>query len=175
MKSLVRFFSFESMVTAAVTILAALTVTLLALPVIALADEAGGTYMTFVRSASESRLPDGNVVRVMHYFQAGTSESAGNPFEGKNSECIGRMVGKPAGPFNTGSGFCFVQDAAGNGGLWSWRIEEAGTQKCPTVCGTFKWLEGFGNTASVKANGTWRQVHTSKDGATGTYKLTYKR
>src|SRR5512141_655733 len=101
MKSLVRFFSFESMVTAAVTILAALTVTLLALPVIALADEAGGTYMTFVRSASESRLPDGNVVRVMHYFQAGTSESAGNPFEGKNSECIGRMVGKPAGPFNT--------------------------------------------------------------------------
>ena len=114
-------FSFEAVVTAAVAILSAVTFGLMALafPGSAYAEDTAGAYMTFIRSASEAKLPDGNVARVVHYFQSGTAETAGNPFGGKNSECIGRMVGKPAGPSTAGSGYCFVQDAAGNGGLWS--------------------------------------------------------
>jgi hypothetical protein len=45
---------------------------LLAMAAGALAGETAGTYMTFVRAASESQLPDGNRARVMHYYHAGT-------------------------------------------------------------------------------------------------------
>lgn len=139
----------------------------------AFAGDTAGTYMTFVRSVSESQLPDGNRARVMHYYHAGTSDKADSPFAGKTSECIGRMIVSSAGNVVAGSGFCFAQDVTGNGGSWTWKVTEAGTDKCPGVCGTFAWVEGYGNTGSAKASGAWRQTHASKDGGIGTYTVTY--
>lgn len=139
----------------------------------ALASETAGTYMTFVRSVTDSQLPDGNRARVMHYYHAGTSDKADSPFAGKTSECVGRMIVSSAGKVVSGHGFCFAQDAAGNGGSWTWKVTEAGTQKCPEVCGTFKWAEGFGNTKVVTAAGAWRQTHAGAAGGVGTYTLTY--
>jgi hypothetical protein len=146
---------------------------LLALSAGAFAADTAGTYMTFNRSVSESAMPDGNRARVMHYYHAGTSDKADSPFAGKTSECIGRMIVSSAGKVVSGSGFCFAQDAAGNGGSWSWKVEEAGTGKCPSICGTFKWMEGYGNARKATASGAWRQTHSSKDGAIGTYTVTY--
>lgn len=137
------------------------------------ASETAGTYMTFVRSATESQLPDGNRARVMHYYHAGTSEKADSPFAGKTSECVGRMIVSSAGKVVSGSGFCIAQDAAGNGGPWTWKVTEAGTQQCPEVCGTFKWAESLGNTKVVTASGAWRQTHASSAGGVGTYTLSY--
>jgi len=139
----------------------------------ALAAESSGTYMTFVRSVGESALLDGNRARVMHYYQAGTSEQAGNPFAGRTSECIGRMIVSSAGKVVAGAGFCFMQDAAGNGGSWTWKVTEVGTDKCPTVCGTFNWAEGYGSVRNATATGAWRQTYASKDGGVGTYTVTY--
>ena len=139
----------------------------------AFAGETAGTYMTFVRSVTESQLPDGNRARVMHYYHAGTSEKADSPFAGRTSECVGRMIVSSAGKVVSGSGFCFAQDAAGNGGSWTWKVTEARTQKCPEVCGTFKWAESFGNTKVVTASGAWRQTYAGAAGGVGTYTLTY--
>ncbi len=146
---------------------------LLAVSAGAFAGDTAGTYMTFVRSVGESQLPDGNRARVMHYYHAGTSEKADSPFAGKTSECIGRMIVSSAGKVLAGSGYCFAQDAAGNGGSWTWKVTEAGTEKCPSVCGTFAWAEGYGSTSKATASGAWRQTHGSKDGGVGTYTLTY--
>lgn len=146
---------------------------LLTLSAGAFAGETGGTFMSFVRSASESQLPDGNRARVMHYHHASTSDKADSPFAGKTSECIGRMIVTAAGKVASGSGFCFAQDAAGNGGSWSWKIEQAGTASCPIACGTFKWVEGYGKTSKVTASGSWKQTQSTKDGNIGTYTVTY--
>jgi hypothetical protein len=140
----------------------------------AFAGDTAGTYMTFNRSVSDSTLPDGSHARVMHYYHAGTSEKADSPFAGKTSECIGRMIVSSAGKVLSGSGSCFAQDAAGNGGLWTWKVTEAGTDTCPSMCGTFKWVEGYGSTSNATASGAWRQTHVSKDGGIGTYTVTYK-
>ena len=139
----------------------------------AFAGETAGTYMTFVRSVTESQLPDGNRARVMHYYHAGTSEKADSPFAGRTSECVGRMIVSSAGTVVSGSGFCFAQDAAGNGGSWTWKVTEARTQKCPEVCGTFKWAESFGNTKVGTASGAWQQTYAGSAGGVGTYTLTY--
>lgn len=139
----------------------------------AFAGDTSGTFMTFNRSMSESALPDGGHARLLHYYQAGTSEKADSPFAGKTSECVGRMIVSSAGKVIAGNGFCFAQDAAGNGGSWTWNVTEAGTQKCPGVCGTFKWAEGYGNAKRVTASGVWKQTYAGKDGGVGTYTLTY--
>jgi len=139
----------------------------------AFAGDTSGTFMTFNRSMSESALPDGGHARLLHYYQAGTSEKADSPFAGRTSECVGRMIVSSAGKVIAGNGFCFAQDAAGNGGSWTWNVTEAGTQKCPGVCGTFKWAEGYGNAKRVTASGVWKQTYAGKDGGIGTYTLTY--
>lgn len=139
----------------------------------AFAGDTSGTFMTFNRFMSESALPDGGHARLLHYYQAGTSEKADSPFAGKTSECVGRMIVSSAGKVIAGNGFCFAQDAAGNGGSWTWNVTEAGTQKCPGVCGTFKWAEGYGNAKRVTAGGVWKQTYAGKDGGVGTYTLTY--
>ena len=139
----------------------------------AFAGDTSGTFMTFNRSMSESALPDGGHARLLHYYQAGTSEKADSPFAGKTSECVGRMIVSSAGKVTAGNGFCFAQDAAGNGGSWTWNVTEAGTQKCPGVCGTFKWAEGYGNAKRVTASGVWKQTYAGRDGGIGTYTLTY--
>lgn len=148
-------------------------IVLLTLSAAAFAGDTAGTYMTFNRSMSESKLPDGSRARLMHYYHAGTSEKADSPFAGKTSECVGRMIVSSAGKVVSGSGYCFAQDAAGNGGSWTWTVTEAGTEKCPSVCGTFKWADGFGSTKNVSASGTWRQTHSSSDGGIGVYAVTY--
>ena len=148
-------------------------VALIAISAGASAGEAAGTYMTFVRSASETQLPDGNRARLMHYYHAGTSDRADSPFAGQTSECVGRMIVSSAGKVVSGHGFCFAQDAAGNGGSWTWKVSEAGTEKCPQVCGTFKWEEGFGKARNATASGAWRQTLASRDGGVGTYTVTY--
>jgi hypothetical protein len=146
---------------------------LLILSADAFAGETTGTYMTFSRSTSESALPDGSRARLVHYYHAGTSDKADSPFAGKTSECVGRMVLSSAGKVVAGAGFCFAQDATGNGGSWTWKVSEAGTETCPQVCGTFQWAEGYGNAKSVTASGTWRQTFAGKDGGVGTYTLKY--
>jgi hypothetical protein len=139
----------------------------------ALADNATGTYMTFNRAMSESPLPDGSFARVIHYYQAGTSDNAANPFAGKGSECVARMIVSSAGKVTAGTGFCFMQDAAGNGGAWTWAVTEAGTARCPSMCGTFKWAEGYGSTRQANGSGEWKQTFASAEGGAGTYTVTY--
>lgn len=137
------------------------------------AAETSGTYMSFIRAMNESALPDGTQIRIVHYYHVGTSENAASPFAGKSSECIGRMVVSGSGKMLAGSGFCVAQDDAGNGGWWSWKMDEAGTAACPTVCGSFSWVEGYGSTRNSSATGKWRQTGTSRNGSVGTYTVTY--
>jgi hypothetical protein len=139
----------------------------------AFAGETAGTYMTFSRATSESTLPDGSRSRLIHYYHAGTSDKADSPLAGKTSECVARMIVSSAGKVTGGSGLCFAQDATGNGGSWTWKVTEAGTEKCPQVCGTFQWAEGYGNAKSATATGAWRQTYAGKDGGVGTYTLKY--
>lgn len=139
----------------------------------AMAEESMGSYMTFIRSASDARLPDGNIARLVHYYHAGTSDKASSPFADKTSECLGRMIYTAAGKFVSGHGHCFAQDASGNGGSWTWKATESGTERCPTVCGTFQWAEGYGSARNVAARGTWTQTYGGKDGGAGTYTLSF--
>lgn len=148
-------------------------ISLLTLAAGANAGETSGVYMTFVRSFSDTPMADGTHARVIHYHQATTSDKADSPLAGKTSECVGRMIVSSAGKVVSGHGFCFSDDGAGNGASWSWRVEEAGTPKCPQMCGTFKWLEGYGNTKSATAAGTFMQTQAGKDGGVGTYTVKY--
>ncbi len=148
-------------------------ISLLTLSAGASAGDASGVYMTFIRSFGESALPDGTRARLMHYHQAVTSDKADSPVAGKTSECVGRMIVSSAGKVVSGNGFCFSDDAAGNGASWSWQVEEAGTPKCPQICGTFKWLEGYGNRKGATVTGTWTQTQASRDGGVGTYTVKY--
>lgn len=147
--------------------------TLLILSAGAFAGESAGSYMTFVRAASESTLPDGSRSRLIHYYHAGVDQKGDSPFAGKTSECVGRMILSSAGRVIAGSGFCFAQDATGNGGSWTWKVTDAATENCPQVCGTFQWAEGYGNTKGASASGVWRQTYGGKDGGTGTYTVKY--
>ncbi len=147
--------------------------TLLVVSTSSLAAETSGTYMTFLRSANESILPDGNRVRVMHYYHVGTSERAESPFAGKSSECVGRMVVSGSGKVLAGTGFCFAQDDAENGGAWTWKIDESGTADCPAVCGSFSWVEGYGSNRNASASGKWRQTGANRNGNVGSYTVTF--
>jgi hypothetical protein len=146
---------------------------LLALSTVAAAGDTTGTYMTFGRAMTESTLADGSHARLVHYYHAGTSEKADSPFANKTSECVARMIVSSAGKLVAGSGSCFAQDSAGNGGSWTWKLTEAGTDKCPTACGTFKWVEGYGNAKNATASGTFKQTFASKEGVVGNYTVTY--
>jgi hypothetical protein len=146
---------------------------LLAVSTVALAVDASGTYMTFTRSVSETTMPDGSHARLVHSFHVATSNKADSPFDGKTSECVGRMIVSSAGKVVSGGGFCFAQDAAGNGGSWSWKIEATGTPECPQVCGTFKWLEGYGDSKHVTATGTWTQKQRNAEGGLGVFTVKY--
>jgi hypothetical protein len=148
---------------------------LLAVSVGASADDTTGYYTTHNVKMTETKLADGHRAVVFHYYQVGSSTQADDPFSNTESNCIGRIVLSKEGKLLSGNGYCFAQDASGNGGSWSWKMDEFGTAKCPDVCGTFGWIEGYGSLKGASGGGTWVRTHLFSEGSLGTYKYTGKR
>lgn len=148
---------------------------ILCTPIVAAAGEAAGIYANHNDAMTETKLANGNREVIYTFRQVATSDKADNPFGGTDSTCVARMVLSGEGKTLAGSGYCFGADNSGNGMAWSWKVDEAATPKCPTVCGSFSMSEGFGDRKGASGTGTWVQTHIFKSGSYGTYKTTYKR
>jgi hypothetical protein len=66
------------------------------------------------------------------------------------------------------------EDASGDGLSFWWKIDEAGTAKCPDICGSYGFVDGNGKFKRVTSSGTWVRTHVfGEDGSSGTFKGTY--
>ena len=148
---------------------------LLAVSFGAAAGEATGYYTTHDGKSVESTLPDGRKIVVSHYYQLAKSDKADDPINNTESNCVGKVVLSKDGEVLSGSGSCFSQDPSGDGSLWWWKVDEAGTAKCPDLCGSFGYVEGYGKLKGTKGGGTWVRTNVFAEGSMGTFKSSYTR
>jgi hypothetical protein len=139
------------------------------------AAESSGFYTTHSGKSYNTTLPDGRTITVSHYYQLAKSDKADDPINNMESNCTGRFVVSKEGQVLSASGICFSTQASGDGGTWWWKADEIGTAKCPDLCGSFGWVEGYGSLKNAKTAGTWVRTEVYAEGSIGTYKSTYSR
>lgn len=147
----------------------------LALPATASAGESAGFFTTHTGKSHETTLPDGHKLVVSHYYQLTKSDKADDPINGMDSNCVGHYLLDKDGKMLSGSGSCFSNNTGGDGSFWWWKVDETGTAKCPTACGSFGYVNGFGKLKDVTGGGTWVQTDIMTNGSIGTYKSKYSR
>ena len=142
----------------------------------ALAGESGsatGRYATHVTSAELSKLPDGGAVEMSHYRQIIFVAEGEHPIDNSSADCVGRFRVSPEGVVTSGSGVCYTTNAEGDGSSFWWRMDEAGTESCPTICGVWGYFDGFGKLAGIKGTGWWKQAVAFSEGGIGTWGGSY--
>jgi hypothetical protein len=150
-------------------------VVLLAASAVALAGESTGRFTSHTGLTTETVLPDGGKAVVIHYYQLYVSDKADDPMNDTAGDCVGKLILSKEGKTISGSGVCFAKDVSGDGtSLW-WKVDEAGTARCPDLCGSFGYVDAYGKFKGVTGGGTWVRTHLFGDGTNGTYKSTYTR
>lgn len=134
---------------------------------------ATGRYAIHVTSAERSELPGGGVVELSHYRQTIFAEDGEHPIDNSSADCVGMFRVSPAGALTAGSGACFTKTADGDGASFWWRMDAAGTESCPTLCGVWGYFDGYGKLADIRGNGWWKQTVAFSDGSIGTWGGSY--
>lgn len=140
------------------------------------ATESSGHYYNVPGTETKTTLPDGNISIQGQYYHLTQSDHAADPINATAGSCFDNVITTKAGKVLSGSGFCYEQDDQGNGTTLSWKIDEAGTAKCPAQCGTWQYVDGYGKFKGVTGGGTWTTTHRFANGVsfgtdTGNYKL----
>lgn len=141
----------------------------------AYAAESMGRFTNHIVDTMETELPDGRKAVVLHYYQLLTSDKADDPLNNTASDCVGKLILSKDGKTLSGSGSCFSRDVDGDGMSRWWKVDEAGTTKCPDLCGSFGSFDAFGKYKGMTSSGTWVRTHVFTDGAIGTFKQTYMK
>ena len=136
-----------------------------------------GQYSTIRISTDTVSSPNGGAV--VHYTYGLVIPVGDDPsglFNNNKGDCVGTSVLSEDGTPVAMSGWCFVTDMDGDGWSQWWKMDEAGTPDCPTMCGTWGGYNGFGKFENVTASGTFKVVASFADGSnTGISEGTYER
>jgi hypothetical protein len=139
------------------------------------ATEHSGHFYNSPSTKTKTTLPNGNISIQEQYYQLSRSDHAADPLSETAGNCFGNVITTKEGKVLSGSGFCYQQDDQGNGTTLSWKTDEVGTAKCPTECGTWRYVDGYGKFKGTTGNGTWVETRRFADGASlGTFTGNYK-
>jgi hypothetical protein len=132
-----------------------------------------GNYANHNTVVETVELPGGGSVQVLHFKQFTFAEDPGHPIHNSSQDCVGVSRVDADGGTVSFSGSCFGSDGEGNGFAWWWRQDEAGTESCPTACGSWGYFSGFGKYEGISGSGTWAGTAAYPDGGTGSWKGSY--
>ena len=150
-------------------------VVLLAVSANVFAEESTVRFTSHNGLTTETALPDGRKAVVFHYYQLFVSDKADDPLNNTAGDCVVKLIFSKEGKTRSGSGVCFPKDVSGDGTTAWWKVDEAGTAKCPDLCGNFGYVEGYGKFKGVTGGGTWVRTHLFGDGSMGTARSTFTR
>lgn len=156
-------------------LLSFLALALLALAGAASAAESTGHYYTYTISKTKTDLANGNTSAVWQFYILGSSNNANDPQNNTAGNCTGHAIVSSQGKPVSESGMCFRQDSDGDSFSYWWKMDEAGTARCPDSCGSFGYVDGTGKFKGLTGGGTYVHTHDfAGGGSSGTYKDTYK-
>ncbi len=135
----------------------------------AAAQSSQGPFTSYTTAIDTTVLDDGIVQIVQHYRQTTMAQDPSFPLHNIISDCIGLFRISRTGVPETAHGSCFSRDVDGHGSSFWWRMEEAGTATCETLCGVWGMYGGYGRFANLSADGTWVQEIDFGDGSIGTW------
>ncbi len=157
--------------------LPAITLALLAASSAASAAQATAHFYTHTISQTRTTLPNGNTSVLTRYYIHVVPDNADDPMGQRAGNCMGESIVAGDGKEIAASGICFTRDPAGNSVSHWWKMDEAGTAKCPHVCGHYGFLPGTGSGKfkGVTGGGTFvRTLAFGDEGSSGTARGTYK-
>jgi len=156
--------------------LVTLLVLTLAASVAASAAESGsakGHYANHVTSVDTVELPGGGSVQVSHFKQITFADNPNHPTHENALDCIGVLRADADGNTTMNSGSCFGEDGKGNSVSSWWRQDEAGTESCPTACGSWGYFDGGGKYKGISGTGTWVATMSFENANSGTWESSY--
>lgn len=150
-------------------------IVLLAASVAAFAGDANGRFANHDTKVTQTVLADGRTVVSFDYYELWITDNADDPIANSKGDCAGRMILSKEGATLSGSGVCFTTNLSGDGTTLWWKVDEAGTSRCPDICGSWAYVNGYGKLKGVTGSGTWVRTVLFSDGSLGTYKGTYTK
>ena len=151
-----------------------LALALLTLSATASAAEHTGRYFTHSISQTKTTLPNGNTSTLEHFYILGSSDDANDPQNNTAGNCTGNSIASTQGKVLSFTGICFREDSEGNTFSYWWKMDEAGTARCPGSCGSYRILGGTGKFKGLTGSGTFVHDRDFSDGGSGTSKGTYQ-
>lgn len=135
---------------------------------------AEGRYAIHYTQVDQTELPGGGAVQVAHYKQFTQANDPGHPLDDTTGDCVAVTYVNSEGAQTSASGSCFVTDGEGNTASFWWRQDDAGSDSCPTQCGSWGYFAGAGKLAGIGGEGTWVGTTVFPDGSlSGTWKGKY--
>lgn len=154
--------------------LSIMALALLTLSAAASAAESAGYYYNHTISESKTTLPNGNTSVLSQFYNQGASNNANDPVKNTAGNCSSNAIVSKQGKVLSATGICFRQDVDGNSFSYWWKMDEDGTAKCPSMCGSVGILGGTGKFKGMTGHGTFVQTHDFGDGSSGTSRLSYQ-
>jgi hypothetical protein len=154
------------------TILLTMTA-LMAVPAGAIAGNSVLRFTNHFYKKIETTLPDGRKAVALQYYSTNTSDKADDPMNNTAGDCVGQLILSKEGKTLAGSGNCVAQNVSGDGMTLWWKVDEAGTAKCPDLCGSFGTVDAYGKLKGMTSSGTWVTTHVFAEGSLGILKSTY--
>lgn len=141
-----------------------------------LAQEISGHYVTTAAKSDTTTLADGSTLVHGQYPQVIFTNSGMGPFGNAQNYCSSWMHMAAGATEAAGSDFagnCFGLDGDGDVYWLWWRLDQAGTAACSTMCGSWGVYKGTGKYKAMTGGGTWKMTTQFPDGSNrGTF--TYK-
>jgi hypothetical protein len=133
-----------------------------------------GQWVSALPTPETMETGDGATIQKYVYQQAGLGSGSG-PFDNVGADCAGMLIVSSDGAVTAGNGHCrTMSDDGSSGASYWWRVEEAGTDNCPLLCGSFGYFDGYGEYKGISGGGTWRQTVAAPNGVSiGTWEGSY--
>lgn len=144
-------------------------------PSVLFAQSATSRYVVTGINSTVTEMPDGTTVDESTYLQVGMTDAPDFPYYNDIIfECTGKAVAGADGALISSDGMCRGVSSEGDFASFWWRADEAGTDSCPTQCGTWGSVNGTGKYKDKEVSGTWKGVTATPAGSFGTATMTVK-
>lgn len=134
-----------------------------------------GHWIAALPAPQTIEVAGGATIQKYDSYQQGHVGDGSGPTINRGADCSGMLMVASDGRVLSGSGHCLSVSADGSSGVtWSWRVDIAGVEGCPMMCGGYEFIQGFGEYEGITGGGTWEQTVAAPNGvAMGTLQGSY--